>query len=468
MWNAEKYVEYLIRYARKFNIWSAIRFKSRVTSVERLQGSSGWNLSVTGPEGLESHSFDYLVVCTGVHSTPSSPELPNSSCFTGKIIHGNDVNDPEDFRGKKVVLVGTGEYGSDLAYLIGRVSESLQVSVRRWVGYMIPRYHDHAPTDLDTSRLYHSLPKSPFRNLPARVLKWKRKTEFKLIHSAHDRAVQKKADELNQSCPAGVFQRTSSKSENLIRSLLESGVTLRPEITDLQGLKVSFQDGSECECDVIILCTGFRPEFPFLDDRLRFQAKNIRNMAYYMLPLQENNVAFVGFTRPGVGSIPPMAELQARYLALLLSRDRPFPDYHSRKRQAELQHAEDFRQFPLDAGRLSGLTDYHRFLTTMAKLTGCEPPVFRLFLRSPVLFFKVYCAFICPAQFRLYGPGSDFDNASRLIKSLPTVSLKILLTELLLQILSLPDRKFPGASVWKRVFRKIFHSRLKSTDGGVP
>ena len=68
--------------------------------------------------------------------------------------------------------------------------------------------------------------------------------------------------------------------------------------------------------------------------------------------------------------------------------------------------------------------------------------------------------------------GADYKNAARLIKSRPTVSLKILMTEVLLQILSLPDRRIPGLPVpafVKNLFRKgLSPSPLKNTDTGVP
>ena len=441
MWDAEKYVDYLVRYAKEFDVYSRIQFSTKAVKIER--DGSEWMVKLDKEGEISQKQYDYVVVCTGVHSTPDQPMLPKQEQFKGKLIHGDEVKNPEEFRDKNIILVGAGEYGSDLSYLIGKNAKSLTVSVRRWPGYVIPRYHDDKTTDLDTSRLHHSLPKDLLFSKFRPLLELKQKIEFNLIKSPKDQAIQKEADRLNMACSdASVFQRITSKTESLVKATLELGVKLKPQIVEVKEHSVLFSDGSEVECDYIICCTGYKSTFPFIDKDLQAKAQNIRGMAHYMLPLNEEGIAFVGFIRPGVGSIPPMAEMQARYLAMQISGIKDKPDIARMKRIVNIQEERDLRTFPYDAERLTGLTSYLDFMSTLAKEIGCSPKLLPMALTSPKLFFKVMCAFLCTAQFRLHGPGADKKEASRIIKSLPTVSGKILAIEWFLYLVAIPSNRF--------------------------
>lgn len=443
MWEAERYVEYLVSYAKKFEVYSRIRFSTKVIEIKK--DARKWMAEIEENGEVKQEQYDYVVVCTGVHSSPNFPPLPGQSRFKGKVIHGDSVKDPSVFEGQRVVVIGSGEYGADLAYLVGKNAKSITVSVRRWPGYVIPRYHDENPTDLDTSRLHHSLPKDITYSFLKPVLTLKHRIEFNLIRSPEHKAIQQRADSLNLECPgAGVFQRTTSKTESLVKAVLDQGAELKPKIAEVTENGVLFTDGSEVECDYIISCTGYKNGFPFLEERLQAKAKNIRGMAYYMFPVEEDNIAFIGFTRPGIGSIPPMAEMQARYLALLLSGIKSKPDTHQMMKIVKRQQEKDFRTFPFDAERVTGLTSYLDFLSTLSKEIGCQPRLFNLLFTSPRLFFKVMNAFICSAQFRLYGPGANRQEASRIIESLPTVDSKILAIEWFLYLLTRPGKALAG------------------------
>ena len=48
-------------------------------------------------------------------------------------------------------------------------------------------------------------------------------------------------------------------------------ITERPLLTKIEGSTVHFKDGSSAEVDDIILCTGYRYSFPFLEDDLRLK-----------------------------------------------------------------------------------------------------------------------------------------------------------------------------------------------------
>lgn len=53
------------------------------------------------------------------------------------------------------------------------------------------------------------------------------------------------------------------------------GISEVPLLTGVEGNTVHFADGSSRQIDAILLCTGYRHHFPFLEDGLRLRTKNI-------------------------------------------------------------------------------------------------------------------------------------------------------------------------------------------------
>lgn len=414
---AEEYCLYLERYAKKFNVFDLISFNTKVLNVKKSEDGVKWNLTSQKDGETFTEEFCYVVVCSGVHSTPQTIEIPGQEKFSGKILHSSGVKDFKLFKGKNVTLVGSGEYSSDIAFSISKEAQSTCVSVRRWPGYIIPRYHDGKPTDLDTSRLHHSLLKDDSADSSI-FLKLKRLLEYCQLKSNDSKGIQRLANQLNKQCNAGPFRRTTNKSEKLVRAILENSVQLKPKISSIIENKVTFEDGTNFDCDYIVMCTGFRVDFPFLEGSIQKKSSNIREMFKYMIPSGVNNMAFIGFIRPGVGAIPPMSEMQARYLGLILDGSKKIPSYSKFRKSINTQLEKDMKQYPFDAHRVTGLTDYVSFLEDMAREIGCHLRYSRLLL-SPRLLYKVMTSTFCVAQYRLYGKYNNKYASSEILKKLP-------------------------------------------------
>ena len=81
---------YLERYARKFGILNRCRFNTIVTKAERH--GRGWKVHIKsqGAVAEETLICDKLIVATGVTSKPRMPDI-NTSAFTGKVLHSQDL-----------------------------------------------------------------------------------------------------------------------------------------------------------------------------------------------------------------------------------------------------------------------------------------------------------------------------------------------------------------------------------------
>lgn len=435
MWSAEEYSSYLKEYAREHGVLECIQFDRTVKSARYENGK--WDIIVVTPDDKEySLGFDFLVVCSSSSGVGLCPTFSNQDSFRGKIIHSGDIKGPDDFSGLDVVLVGLGETASDLSYLSSQSARSTTVSVRRWPGYFIPRYHDGIPTDLDTSKIYHSLSRSADSGFSSHIIKLKRKLERHYICSSLDKRIQSEADALNNRWERvrhlGPFRRVTTKSCGFLRSYISGKVKLKSDILEVSDKQVHFSDGTSTPADLIVCCTGYKQNYDFLSEEIRQKIPSSNKLYKYMfLPGSEDHLAFIGYIRPAVGTVPPLAELQARLLAHTIRGDISLPPVEEMRISIEEQIKFAQKQFPVDFPRLGHIIDYYSYMHSLAELIGVMPKQLPLLLRNPRAWYKVNFSFLCPGIFRLHGPGAKPGNVTPIIERLPTMPKSILFLEVL-------------------------------------
>src|SRR5450432_2641630 len=57
----------------------------------------------------------HVVLATGVSGIPSLPDIPSLQNFAGTVMHSSRYTDGEEWKGKKAVVIGTGNSGHDIA-----------------------------------------------------------------------------------------------------------------------------------------------------------------------------------------------------------------------------------------------------------------------------------------------------------------------------------------------------------------
>lgn len=85
-----------------------------------------------------------------------------------------------------------------------------------------------------------------------------------------------------------------------------------PAGVDEDGFMSMAEDGEHgprpvrrIKSDVVILATGYSTDFPFLDADPRLSHVDVRGV----YKSADVSVGFIGFVRPSIGAIPPLAEL---------------------------------------------------------------------------------------------------------------------------------------------------------------
>src|SRR5580698_6990854 len=127
---------YLAAYAGRFGLEAALRLSTEVTSaVPAPEG--GWTLTASGT----TDHVDTLVVANGDFCEPAVPRYPGEAEFIaagGRVLAGTELNDEEQARGKRVLVVGYGKSACDVTVPISEVAASTDVIARHLL-WKVPR-----------------------------------------------------------------------------------------------------------------------------------------------------------------------------------------------------------------------------------------------------------------------------------------------------------------------------------------
>ena len=121
-----KVLEYFRLYASHFNLLKHILFNREVSELKRasdFDSSGKWQLTVRDVTNNVSSTeiFDAVMLCTGHHAEKYIPQFKGLSDFGGTIIHPHDFKDSRDYGDKRVVVIGIGNSGGDIAVELSHV-----------------------------------------------------------------------------------------------------------------------------------------------------------------------------------------------------------------------------------------------------------------------------------------------------------------------------------------------------------
>jgi cation diffusion facilitator CzcD-associated flavoprotein CzcO len=98
--------------AMELNFWTATEFESGVYDEARGR----WSVVLRRADGgkRELHPR-HVVMATGVSGIPSLPDIPRLKNFSGAVLHSSQYDDGERWKGKRALVIGTGNSGHDIA-----------------------------------------------------------------------------------------------------------------------------------------------------------------------------------------------------------------------------------------------------------------------------------------------------------------------------------------------------------------
>jgi cation diffusion facilitator CzcD-associated flavoprotein CzcO len=158
-----EYSKYLNEYAIHFDLLSHIRLEHEVLRIERCsENKQKWRVQIkrkTTDAEWYDQTFDRVAICAGTHQKRAIPAFVGIENFKGTIKHLQDVKTFDEFSGKRVCVVGSGEASADMTLAASKHGERAFVSIRRDHGYFVSRYPFgfNTPADLQTTRVRYSI-----------------------------------------------------------------------------------------------------------------------------------------------------------------------------------------------------------------------------------------------------------------------------------------------------------------------
>jgi putative flavoprotein involved in K+ transport len=212
----DELVEYLRAYARELD--ADIRTGQRVVRVARSDDA----FAVVTETGLEL-TADLAIAASGGFGAPHRPALPGLDTFAGKTLHSSEYRNPDDYAGRRVIVVGGGDSAMQIAAELA-----------------------------DVARVFIAT-RAPLRFVPQRPLG--RDLHWWLRYTGLDTA------------PFGpwLLGRRMVVDDGRHRAAIASGnPDARLLFARLDGHDAVWTNGQRERVDAVILATGYRPEVSYL------------------------------------------------------------------------------------------------------------------------------------------------------------------------------------------------------------
>jgi cation diffusion facilitator CzcD-associated flavoprotein CzcO len=142
-------VRYLEEYAASFDLKP--HFGENVHAV-RKRGNE-WLIE----SASKAFSARNLVVASGLNAEPVTPHYPGAEKFRGHILHGGAYINPTPFTGRRVLVVGMGNTGAEIALDLCEHGAETTVSIRGGV-HIVPRDLFGLPIQVVATVATHLLP----------------------------------------------------------------------------------------------------------------------------------------------------------------------------------------------------------------------------------------------------------------------------------------------------------------------
>lgn len=293
---------YFEDYVDHFDIRSSIRFSTTVDSV--TPEGDAWR--VTLDDG-SSRLYRGVIVANGHHWSPKTASFPGH--FEGRSRHSHSYETSEDLAGRRVLVIGIGNSGVDIACESSRVAAKTFLSTRR-SAHIIPKYAFGRPIDTFTTPRSSHLPMAIQRLAYKVILGLSRGPQ-------HTFGVPEPDHHILAAHP--------TISAELLNLVGHGKIQMKSNVERLDGHRVHFADGSSETIDELIYATGYKVSFPFFDPSLVDSQDNEMPLFHQVVHFDLPHLYFIGLIQP-LGAIMPLAEVQSQWVAKLLTGQCSLPD----------------------------------------------------------------------------------------------------------------------------------------------
>lgn len=311
-------LRYLREYADRHDLRKRIEFGVEVAAAEPRGDDGGWQITLAGGE---RRAYKGVLAAVGNEWRPARAAIPGY--FSGEVIHSLEYRSPAQLARRRVLVVGGGNSGCDIAVDAALHGAAALISLRR--GYwFVPKHIFGRPTDV----FAHSGPELPY---------WLERPVLETLL----RVLVGNLTRLGLAAPDHhIFETHPILNTQILDRLAHGDLRVKPDVERYEGHQVVFQDGSREEVDLVVLATGFTRGVSFLGDAILPDddvSELFLNVFHRRLP----KLFVVGHFTTDSGAFP-LIDLQCELVARLISARERTPQRAAAFERRKLGRPPDF------------------------------------------------------------------------------------------------------------------------------
>jgi cation diffusion facilitator CzcD-associated flavoprotein CzcO len=320
---------YLRDYARHFGVYPHIQFNTSVNSI--TPNGAHWDVAITTAGGhSETRTYRGVIIANGHNWDPKYPTYKGT--FSGETMHSGDYKTPDVLRGKRVLVVGAGNSGCDIAVEAAANAAKTFHSTRRAYHY-VPKFAFGRPADqVGEEALRAGVPLWLRRIINEAILGF-------LVGDLRHYGLRRPDHQLFETHPI--------INSQILYAMRHGDLTPKCDIAEYRGDEVVFVDGSIEQIDMIIYATGFKISFPFIDKAHLNWRETHPHLYLNVFHPKHDNLFVAGLIQPDSGQFG-LVDWQSKVIARFIHAQTHNP-----------AQAEAFRRLKAeDRPHLSGGAQY--------------------------------------------------------------------------------------------------------------
>ncbi|GAB7536567.1 flavin-containing monooxygenase [Burkholderia sp. 3C] len=285
-------LDYIRACAKASGLYPKARFNARVARLEPV--GARWRL-VTDSGAEETYAL--VVVCNGLQRVPHYPQ-PLPGRFDGETLHTSEYKSPEQLRGKRVLMIGGGNSGCDIAVDAVHHGRRVLHSTRRGYYYQ-PKFIAGKPTPQWMMELGNKFATK------AETLSYIEEVFRMAGFDGADYGLPRPDYPLDAAHPV--------MNSQILYHIGHGDIVPKGAVASFAGREVQFADGTREEIDVIVYATGYDRDFPFLAPDLLHWKDGVPDLFLHAVPRHLDNLMFMGFIN-AAGGLGDGLKTQGRFV----------------------------------------------------------------------------------------------------------------------------------------------------------